>query len=203
LIVALAVIAAAQAAIVFGQSQRPRQPFAVDPLSVSGDVLEATRLLAVNPQAGITLLRQLNARYPGRDDILARLGYGMQVVGNADSAAFYYRAALDANPLNLDAGKSLGSIYFSEGKEREAMQIFDRLLEANNYSVGAYKMIAGALRDLGRVDEAISILEQGRSKSKKNAALSLDIANLYKQAGDPKRAMFVRISELIATGFAP
>jgi len=189
LIVALAVIAAAQAAIVFGQSQRPRQPFAVDPLSVSGDVLEATRLLAVNPQAGITLLRQLNARYPGRDDILARLGYGMQVVGNADSAAFYYRAALDANPLNLDAGKSLGSIYFSEGKEREAMQIFDRLLEANNYSVGAYKMIAGALRDLGRVDEAISILEQGRSKSKKNAALSLDIANLYKQAGDPKRAM--------------
>lgn len=168
---------------------RTRQPMAVDPLSVSGDVLEATRLLAVNPQAGIALLRQLNARYPGRDDILARLGYGMQVVGNADSASYYYRLALDANPLNLDAGKSLGSIYFSEGKEREAMQIFDRVLAANNYSIGSYKMIAGALRDLGRVDEAIAILEQGRGKSKKNAALSLEIANLYKQAGDPKKAM--------------
>ncbi len=168
---------------------RTRQPMAVDPLSVSGDVLEATRLLAVNPQAGIALLRQLNARYPGRDDILARLGYGMQVVGNADSASYYYRLALDANPLNLDAGKSLGSIYFSEGKEREAMQIFDRVLAANNYSVGSYKMIAGALRDLGRVDEAIAILEQGRGKSKKNVALSLEIANLYKQAGDPKKAM--------------
>ena len=174
----------------FAQEQRPtRQPFPTDALSVSGDVLEATRLLAVNPQAGITLLRQLNARYPGRDDILARLGYGMQVVGEVDSAAFYYKAALDANPLNLDAGKALGSIYFGAGKEREAMQIFDRLLQANNYSVGAYKMVASALRDLGRVDEAISVLEQGRAKSKKNAVLTLDIANLYKQSGDPKRAM--------------
>jgi tetratricopeptide (TPR) repeat protein len=158
-------------------------------MSTSGDVLEATRLLAVNPQAGLALLRQLNARYPGRDDILARLGYGMQVVGQVDSAAYYYRAALAANPLNLDAGKSLGSIYFSAGEEREAMQVFDRLLEANNHSVGAYKMVASALRDLGRVDQAIAVLEQGRARSKRNAALSVDIAILYNQAGDPKRAI--------------
>ncbi len=171
-------------------AQEPRrQPFAVDPLRVSGDVLEASRVLAINPQAGIQLLHQLNARYPGRDDILARLGYGMQIVGQADSAAYYYRAALDANPVNLDAGKSLGSIYFSVGKEKEAMQIFDRLLEANNYNVGAYKMIASALRDLGRVDQAILVLEQGRAKSKKNSSLALEIATYYKQAGNPKRAM--------------
>jgi tetratricopeptide (TPR) repeat protein len=181
-------VAAALGTSSYGQ-ERPRQPFPVDPLTVSADVLEATRLLAVNPQAGLTMLRQLNARYPGRDDILARLGYGMQVVGEVDSAMFYYRASLAANPVNLDAGKALGSIYFGKGKEREAMQVFDRLLEANNYSVGAYKMIAIALRDLGRADEAISILEQGRAKSKRNAALSLEIASLYKQAGDPKRAM--------------
>ncbi len=184
-----AIVTSAIAITSVSAQQRSRQPFAVDPLTVSGDVLEASRLLAVNPQAGIALLRQLNARYPGRDDILARLGYGMQVVGNPDSASYYYRAALDSNPLNLEAGKALGSLYFAAGQEREAMQVFERLLEANNYSVGSYKMIAGALRDLGRVDAAISILEQGRTKSKKNAALSLDIANLYKQSGDPKRAM--------------
>ena len=184
--------ACAAAVAAFGTSygqERPRQPFPVDPLSVSSDVIEATRLLAVSPQAGLAKLRQLNARYPGRDDILARLGYGMQVVGEVDSAAYYYRAALSANPVNLDAGKALGSIYFSKGKEREAMQVFDNLLQANNYSVGAYKMISAALRDLGRTDEAITMLEQGRAKSKKNAALSLEIASLYKQSGDPKRAM--------------
>lgn len=171
------------------ETTRRQQPFAVDPLRVSGDVLEASRVLAINPQAGIQLLHQLNARYPGRDDILSRLGYGMQIVGQPDSAAYFYRAALAANPVNLEAGKALGSIYFSAGKERDAMQIFDRLLEANNYSVGAYKMIASALRDLGRVDQAILVLEQGRQKSKKNSSLSLEIASYYKQAGNPKRAM--------------
>jgi hypothetical protein len=39
---------------------------------VSADIMEASRLLAVDPDAAITLLHQLNARYPGRDDILSR-----------------------------------------------------------------------------------------------------------------------------------
>ena len=51
------------------------------------------------------------------------------------------------------------------------MQVFDRLLEANNYSIAAYKMVASAIRDLGRPDEAITVLRAGtRRTSKKNAA---------------------------------
>lgn len=165
-----------------------RQPFAVDPFAVSADIVEATRLLNLDPDAALIILRKLNARYPGRDDILSRLGYAMQVTGNVDSATVYYRAALDVNPVNLDAGKALGSIYFSQGREKDAMLIFDRLLEANNYGIPAYKMVAGALRDLGRTDEAIAILEQGRQRSKKNTALSLEIATYYRQLGDNKKA---------------
>ncbi len=171
------------------QPRTVRRPFSADPLSLSADVLEATRLLSVNPEAGIALLRQLNARYPGRDDILARLGYGMQVVGKADSAAVYYKAALQANPLNLDAGKALGSIYFSQGREADAMQVFNDMLEANAYGVTAYKIVADALRDLGKVDQAIAVLEKGRDRNKKNSALTFEIANLYKQAGDNRKAM--------------
>jgi tetratricopeptide (TPR) repeat protein len=183
----IALIAVAPA---HAQQPRPvRRPFAADPLTLSADVLEATRLLSVNPEAGIALLRQLNARYPGRDDILARLGYGMQVVGKADSAAVYYKAALDANPLNLDAGKALGSIYFSQGRETDAMRVFNDMLDANAYGVTAYKIVADALRDLGKVDQAIAVLEKGRDRNKKNSALTFEIANLYKQAGDNRKAM--------------
>ncbi|MDH4038680.1 MAG: tetratricopeptide repeat protein [Candidatus Krumholzibacteria bacterium] len=182
-VLVLAASAAAQ------QQQRAPRPFRADPLTVSADIMEASRLMAVNPDAAIALLHQLNARYPGRDDILSRLGYGMQVVGKADSAVFYYKAALQSNPMNLDAGKSLGSIYFTDGREREAMQLFNRILEANNYNIGAYKIVAGALRDLGRTDEAIDILEQGRKRNPKNQALTLEIATLYKQAGDNKKAL--------------
>ena len=151
--------------------------------------MEASRLLAVNPDAGIALLHQLNARYPGRDDVLARLGYGMQVVGKEDSAMFYYKAALQSNPMNLEAGKSLGSIYFSKGSEREAMQVFNNILEANNHNLGAYKVVAGALRDLGRTDEAIDVLERGRKRNPRNQALTLEIATLYKQSGQNRKAV--------------
>ncbi len=171
------------------QEPRVRTPFAADPLTVSADILEASRLLAVNPEAGLALLRRLNARYPGRDDILARMGYGMQVVGNQDSAVFYYRAAMQSNPMNLEAGKSLGSIHFSSGREREAMQVFDRILEANNHSIAAYKIVAGALRDLGRLDDAVGVLERGRKRNPRNSALSLEIATLYKQAGENRKAL--------------
>ena len=166
-----------------------RRPFPANPLTVSADIMEASRLLAVNPDAAIALLHQLNARYPGRDDILARLGYGMQVVGKADSAVFYYKAALQGNPMNLEAGKALGSIYFSSGREREAMDVFDRILVANEHNTGAYKIVADALRDLGHTDEAIGVLERGRKRNPRNKALTLDIATLYKQAGQNRKAL--------------
>jgi len=177
------------AAVAQGQAQREPRPLRADPLTVSADIMEASRLMAVNPDAAIALLHQLNARFPGRDDILSRLGYGMQVVGKEDSATFYYKAALQANPMNLEAGKSLGSIYFSKGRERDAMQLFDNILAANNYSIGAYKVVSNTLRDLGRTDEAISILEQGRKRNPRNQALSLEIATLYKQAGEGRKAL--------------
>jgi tetratricopeptide (TPR) repeat protein len=183
-----AILALLIAASVNAQETR-RRPFSADPLTVSADILEASRLLSVNPEAGLRLLRSLNARFPGRDDILSRIGYGMQVVGQTDSATFYYQAALQANPLNLDAGKALGSLYFGEGKRREAMQVFDRMLEANNYGVSAYKIVSAALRDLGQIDEAVRVLEDGRKRNRKNQSLTLDIATLYKQAGENRKAL--------------
>ena len=187
-----------QPVVVAAQQPRSQQPFAADPLSVSSDIVEAMRLLNVNPQAAVVLLHRLNTTYPNRDDILSRLGYALQVTDQPDSAAYYYRAALKVNPLNMEAGKSLGAIFFAQGREQEAMQIFDRVLEANNHGVPAYKMVAAALRDLGRPDEAVIVLEKGRARAQnatgnqkgRNAgALTLEIASYYKQMGDGRKAL--------------
>lgn len=177
------------------QEQRPR-PFLTDPLTVSADLVEAVRMISVNPQVAVVMLHKLNARNPRRDDILVRLAYAQQVMEKADSAAFYYRAALDANPLNLEAGKALGSIYFSEGKEQQALQVFDRMLEANDHNLSAYKMVAGAIRDLGRPDEAVIVLEKGRTRARAKdpkgrnvGTFTIEIAGYYKQMGDSRRAI--------------
>jgi len=178
--------------------QRDTRQFMQDPLTVSADLVDAIRLLNVNPEAALAMLHKLNTRFPGRDDILTRLAYAHQVTGSVDSATVFYRQALSANPLNLEAGKSLGSIYYADGREKEAMAIFNGLIASNNYSVTSYKMVAGAMRDLGRPDEAIILLEQGRQRSTKNGALTLEIATYYRQMGDNRRAMdeYFRYTEI-------
>ena len=167
-----------------------------DPLTMSGDLVEAMRLVNVNPQAALVLLHQMNARNPRRDEILTRLAYALQVVEKPDSAAHYYRVALEVSPLNLEAGKALGSIYFSQGKETQALQVFDRLLEANQHNLAAYKMVASAIRDLGRPDEAVIMLEKGRTRARAKdpnsrmvGTFTIEIAASYKQMGDTRRAM--------------
>jgi len=71
------------------QPQSFAQPFSNDPLTVSADLVDAMRLMNVNPQAALALLHKLNARSPNRDDILTRLAYTLQVVEKTDSAAIY------------------------------------------------------------------------------------------------------------------
>jgi tetratricopeptide (TPR) repeat protein len=183
------------AASVRAQDQQLR-PFSSDQLSVSADLVEAMRLAAVNPEAALVLLHKLNARSPNRDDILTRLAYTLQVVEKTDSAAYYYRQALTVNPLNLEAGKALGSIYFSTGQEEQAMKVFNGLLDANNHNLSAYRMVATAIRDLGRPDEAVVLLEQGRARAKASdpkgrnvGAFTIEIAGYYKQMGDSRRAL--------------
>lgn len=177
------------------QNVQPRS-FAQDAMRVNADLIEATRLITVNPEAAAVLLHKLNARSPHRDDILTRLAYALQVAEKTDSAAVYYREALAVNPLNLDAGKALGSIYFADGNETQAMQVFDGLLEANRHSLAAYKMVAGAVRDLGRPDEAIAVLEKGRERARTAdpkgryvGPFTIEIAAAYKQMGDSRHAM--------------
>ncbi|HKW14633.1 MAG TPA: tetratricopeptide repeat protein [Candidatus Krumholzibacteria bacterium] len=179
-----------------GQPQSFAPPFANDPLTVSADLVEAMRLAAVNPEAALALLHKLNARTPNRDDILTRLAYTLQAVEKTDSAAYYYKQALAVNPLNLEAGKALGSIYFADGQEQQAMNVFNGLLAANAYSLPAYRMVSTAIRDLGRPDEAVVLLEQGRARAKGQdpsgrnvGAFTVEIASYYKQLGDSRRAL--------------
>jgi tetratricopeptide (TPR) repeat protein len=198
-VAALAVTAALVPVVPFqsARAQQPRpRPMVTDPLAMSADLVEAMRLLQVNPEAALAMLHRLNARSPRRDDILTRLAYAQQVVEKPDSAVYYYRAALDVNPLNLEAGKALGSIYFAQGNEAQALAVFDRLLDANDHNLSAYKMVAGAIRDLGRPDEAVVTLEKGRARARANdpkgrnvGAFTVEIAGYYKQMGDSRRAM--------------
>ena len=142
------------------------------------------------PEAALAVLHKLNARGPHRDDILTRLAYRRR--WKNDSAAYYRQAYRES----AQPGWARGSIYFADGKEQQAMNVFNGLLAANEYSLPAYRMVATAIRDLGRPDEAVVLLEQGRARAQGQdpngrnvGAFTAEIAGYYKQMGDSRRAL--------------
>ncbi len=145
---------------------------------------EAMRHLAANPDETLRILHELDRKFPGRERILSRIGSAHQVIGNADSAEVYFVRALTINPGSVDAGKALGQIYYGRGDEAKGRRVFDRLIEANGRSLSVFKVVGTALRDVGRYDEALRILEEGRRRNERNVVLALDIAALRQQTGD-------------------
>ena len=184
--ITLCVLAAALTPTAHSQTPRTRQP---DQYEITAQMSEAMRYLSTDPELALTLLRKINEQYPRRERILTRMGYAFQVLGQADSAEVFYQSALEVNPRSLQAGKSLGALYLTSDRQRQAMAVFGRLLDATEHSLGAYKTVGGVLRDLGRYDEALEIYESGRQHSERNYILALEIAALHKSKGDYAAAL--------------
>jgi tetratricopeptide (TPR) repeat protein len=168
------------------KAQRSRQPQSrpqqADQYEITAKTAEAMRYLSSDPERSLGILRSLDRKFPDNDRVVYRIGYTFQVMGNADSAAVFYRRALQLNPQSIEAGKSLGTLYLSENRRDDAMIVFDRLLAANQYNVSAYKAVGNALRDLNRYDDALAIYQEGRSRSKQHFVLTLEIAELHRSA---------------------
>jgi tetratricopeptide (TPR) repeat protein len=153
-----------------------------DPYEITSKTAEAVRYLSTDPQRSLDILRDLDRQFPDNDRIVFRLGHTFQVMGRSDSAVVYYRRALSLNPRNMEAGKSLGTIYLSEDRRDDAIIVFDQLLSANGYSVGAYKAVGNSLRELGQYEEALAVLSEGRNRGKQYFVLTLEIADLHRSA---------------------
>jgi len=174
-----------------GLAQTPTRPARpVDrEFDVNAQIAEAMRYLSLDPARALEILRRVDHQFPGRDRVLSKIGYVMQVMGDVDSAEVYYRRALDANPAGLEAGKSLGMLYLSSNREREAQATFDALLRANNHDMNAYRTVGTALREVGRYDEALAVYRRGRDQNPRNYILSLEIADILQTLGDPVGAL--------------
>jgi tetratricopeptide (TPR) repeat protein len=183
--VAATVVIACGTLLVAGAADAQRKdPIRLKPNDVqfNAKISEAVRLLSTDPGGSLAILRRLDRLFPNDDRVLYRLGFTFQVMEQMDSATVYYRRALEVNPGNLEAGKALGEWYISENKRDEAMAVFDRLLAANQHSVGAYKTVGGALGDMGRYEEALRVYTQGRDRSSQHFVLTMDIAALHRSA---------------------
>jgi tetratricopeptide (TPR) repeat protein len=175
-----------------GFAQTPKRPVRAGQdadFEMNSQIAEAMRYLSVEPARALEILRRLDRQYPGRDRVLSRMGYVLQVMGEADSAAVCFQRALKANPASLESGKALGMLYISSDRDRDAAATFDALLRANNHDMNAYRTVGTALREVGRYDQALEVYRRGRDQSARHYQLSLEIADILETLGDRAGAL--------------
>ncbi len=80
---------------------------------------------------------------PARDaDILFQAGLRRQQAGSLDDAEALYRRAIDTNPKSLNALNNLGVLFLSQRRDREAIDIFTRLIDVKGDWADPYYNLA-------------------------------------------------------------
>ncbi|MDP4639963.1 MAG: tetratricopeptide repeat protein [Pseudomonadales bacterium] len=157
------------------------------------------RALALDPQAGMAWASQGLIYRLRNDDDAARQALQQAIALNpsyamahmwyapllADSAAklIEFEAAFRLDPRSPVAGFNVANLYIAQGREAEAMQVFNTIIEANPYYGRAYELSARVSKGRGRLADAIRQYEQvyelapEASFAYELASLQLDLGN--------------------------
>jgi tetratricopeptide (TPR) repeat protein len=93
------------------------------------------------------------------------LGVAAAECGMFDEAIGHFRRALREKPGFVDASYNLGKMFVKLGDLESAHDAYRRALAFDARHPGLRQNLAWVLRELGRLDEAIALLEQGSAES--------------------------------------
>ena len=97
---------------------------------------------------------------PARDaDILFQAGLRRQQAGSLDEAEAFYRRALEADPKNLSALNNMGVICMSQKRDKEAIDIFTRLIDVKGDWADPYYNLACLYSRQGDVPRSLWYLK--------------------------------------------
>ena len=110
--------------------------------------------------AAVATLKLGLERIPGNETLLLRLGYTYLVEGRAQEAFGTMSEALQRNPKSIDALTAVAVILDNTGKKAEASAYFEEGLAAEPENKFLRTAYAGNLATIGRLEEAIGVLER-------------------------------------------
>jgi TolB-like protein len=113
---------------------------------------------------------------------MAYMWYG-NLMEDKDTQDQYHRKAFELDPRSPVAAYNVANDLILAGREVEAMEIFDQIIESDPYYPGAYRLVAQINRYRGRLDEAILQFKEvyGLEETPETA---MEIARLYFELGD-------------------
>ncbi|GAB4231306.1 MAG: tetratricopeptide repeat protein [Acidobacteriota bacterium] len=149
-----------------GALERFQAALAADPES-----LEVRREIALTYfhlgeiRKAVETCRDLIALAPGDPEgylLLGRIYYGSRAQENLrEKAIAAFEKVLELAPERNEALQSLAELYFEAGEYEASARAFHRLRERNPAMLGYYYSEAQALAEAGRLDEAITTLQDG------------------------------------------
>ncbi len=102
---------------------------------------------------------------------------------DASKRLAYYRQAFELDPRSPVAGYNVANSLIEAGREEEAMDVFSKIVEADPYYPGAYKLVAQINQFRGRLDEAILQYKKVYDLQE-DGEIAYEIAELYIDLGD-------------------
>ena len=97
---------------------------------------------------------------PAQDaDILFQAGLRRQQAGSLEEAEALYRRAIEANPKNLNALNNLGVLFLSQRRDKEAIDIFTRLIDVKGDWADPYYNLACLYSRQGDIPKSLWYLK--------------------------------------------
>ena len=144
-------------------------------------MMTAARIAAADQEwtAAQEILQQVLRRAPEFRMAQFLLGAVHKENGNLGQAEMYLSAVVAATPENARARRLLAETRLALDKDQEARQALEPLISGDSTDIVSLSMAAGADLNLGEVDEAIALLEQGVAANPGNADLKVQLALAY------------------------
>lgn len=109
---------------------------------------------AGNLQKAFALLNEANAKEPQNSDVLFKMGYILQRLGDNEEALKYYKEALEIDKENEFIHNSIASVYRAKGEFVSARMHLSASLAIDNQNSITYYNYGNLLVDMKHFDEA-------------------------------------------------
>lgn len=111
-------------------------------------------------EKALALLIEANAKDENNADILFKIAYILNQLGDMDEALKYYREALELDEQNEFIHNAIASIYRQKGEYASAKTHLTASLEIDNTNPLTYYNFGNLLVDMNKKDEAIAMYEK-------------------------------------------
>ena len=109
--------------------------------------------------------RKLLEDFPGSADPLGLMGTVQNQFGNSAEAEEWWRRCLERDPRRVDIYEVLAVAFLRKGEYEKVAELLDREQTLGIHLPSVHLRYAEALLEMGRLDEALSILEEEMKRS--------------------------------------